>query len=117
MHRSLPLEYRKTARTPLELLQEIEQIIPKIEHDLVGSLAWYSSDAHYVPGSVRIISLESISATGYKMNYTFCWNLFNGCLNIDAEEWVRQSVNFTCLPDALIFDFIDNERGTLADEL
>lgn len=117
MHRTLPLEYRQTARTPLELMQEVEQIIPKIENELVGSLAWYSPDAHYVPNSIKIISLESIDQTRYKMNYSFRWNLFNGCLDIDAEELTNQSVNVTCLPDALIFDFIDNDRSTMSEEL
>lgn len=117
MHRTLPLEYRQTPRTPLELKHEVEQIIPKIENDLIGSLAWYSSDAHYVPNSIKIISLEPIDQTRYKMNYSFRWNLFNGCLDIDAEELTNFSVNVTCQANAMTFDFIDDDRSTMSEEL
>lgn len=117
MRKTILLKYRQDELNPLELMQEIQQIIPKIEDDLVGSLEWYSSNARYVPGSIRIISLEHLEQSRYKLNYSFNWNVFNACLDIDAFETTNQSVNFSCNADALVFDFIDNERNAMSDEL
>ncbi len=99
------------------LQQSIQRIIPKIEAELTGSLLWYSQNAQYVPESVKIISLEQKGYSRYKMNYSFCWRVFNPCLDIDSEQLTTQTVNFECQPDALIFDFIDMERACVADEL
>lgn len=117
MHKTLPVKYSQTDVDPLELMSEIRQSIPKIETDLVGSLEWYSSDARYVPNTIRIISLEHLGQSRYKMNYSFSWNLFNACLDIDAVEATNQSVNFSYSPNELIFDFVDNHRQTTSDEL
>ncbi|WP_338491501.1 hypothetical protein VRB95_16155 [Erwinia aphidicola] len=117
MRKTLPLKYRQTNIEPLELMHEIEQIIPKIEDDLIGSLEWYSQNARYVPESLKIISLEYLQQSRYKMNYSFRWNVFNACLDIDASETTHQSVNFTLTPDALVFDFFDNDRHNMSDEL
>lgn len=117
MRKTVALKYRKNELNPLELMQEIQQIIPKIEDDLVGSLDWYSQNARYVPDSLRIISLEHLEQSRYKLNYSFRWNVFNACLDIDAFETTNQSVNFSCTADALVFDFIDNDRNLMSDEL
>lgn len=117
MRKTLLLKYRQDELNPLELMKEIQQIIPKIEDDLVGSLEWYSPNAQYVPGSIRIISLEHLEQSRYKLNYSFHWNVFNACLDIDAVETTNQSVNFSCDADSLVFDFIDNGRNAMSDEL
>jgi len=117
MRKTLLLKYRQDELNPLELMQEIQQIIPKIEDDLVGSLEWYSSNARYVPDSIRIISLEHLEQSRYKLNYSFNWNVFNACLDIDTFETTNQSVNFSWNADALVFDFIDNDRNAMSDEL
>ncbi|MTD27085.1 hypothetical protein [Erwinia sorbitola] len=117
MRKTIPLKYRQTELNPLELMEELQQIIPKIEDDLVGSLDWYSQNARYVPDSIRIISLEHLQQSRYKLNYSFRWNVFNACLDIDAFETTNQSVNFSCGPDALVFEFIDNDRHAMSDEL
>ncbi|RAP71018.1 hypothetical protein ACZ87_02175 [Candidatus Erwinia dacicola] len=51
------------------------------------------------------------------MNCSFRWNVFNACLDIDASETINQSVNFTLTSDALMFNFIDNDRHNMSDEL
>nr|WP_041474439.1 hypothetical protein [Erwinia sp. Ejp617] len=117
MLKTLPVKYSQTEANPLELMSEIQQLIPKIETDLVGSLDWYSPDARYVPDTIRMISLEHLGQSRYKMNYSFCWNLFNACLDIDANETIKQSVNFSYRPNELIFDFVDNHRQMMSDEL
>ncbi|MEN5016487.1 hypothetical protein ABEH87_09055 [Erwinia sp. Eh17-17] len=117
MRRTVPLKYRQTDPNPLELTEHIRQIIPKIADDLVGSLEWYSQNAHIVPDSIKIISLEHLQQSRYKLNYSFRWNVFNACLDIDAYETTTQSVNFNVTQDALVFDFIDNDRHAMSDEL
>lgn len=117
MRKTLPFEYRQEDISPLKLKHHVIQIIPKIEADLVGSLEWYAQNALYVRDSLDIISLEYLGSSRYKLNYSFRWNLYNPCLDIDSDQLINQSVNFTCEPGALVFDFIDNSRQTMSDEL
>lgn len=103
--------------TQLELIREIKQNIPKIEEALVGHLMWYSPNARFVTNSLNIISLEDRGQSRYKLNYSFTWNVFNPCLDIDSDETSYNSVNFVHSGDELIFDFIDNVPGSIAEEL
>lgn len=117
MHKTLQVNYSQIDVDLPELMLAIQQIIPKIEADLVGSLDWYSHNARFVPNTIRIISLEHLQRSRYKLNYSFCWSLFNACLDIDAIETAIQSVNFSYKPNELVFDFVDNNRQSMADEL
>lgn len=117
MHRTLPLKNRQNVITPLELIEEIKQNIPKIEDELIGNLTWYSPNARYVPNSLNVISLEDLGQSRYKMNYSFLWNVFNACLDIDSDETTYSSVNFVLSDGALRFDFIDNEPDSMSEEL
>lgn len=116
MRKRIPISPPLNVESESELISTIQRIIPKIEDELTCSLLWYSQNAQYVPQSLKIISFERIGP-GYKMTYSFSWNVFNACLDIDSDETTIQSVNFECQPDALVFDFIDTERVTAADEL
>ncbi|WLS77985.1 hypothetical protein Q3V30_16150 [Erwinia pyri] len=117
MRKSIPIP--DTVKEPdLNLLSEnIQRIIPKIEASLTGSLLWYSQNAQYVPDSMKIISIEHSGESRYKMRYSFRWNVFNGCLDIDEDETTTETVNFEYQPGQLIFDFIQTEQSTSADEL
>lgn len=117
MRKRIPVSSTDNVEDESELFSLIQRIVPKIEDELTGSLLWYSQNAQYVPQSLKIISFEPTGPSGYKMTYSFSWNVFNACLDIDADETTIQSVNFERQPDALIFDFIDTERFTTADEL
>ncbi|MEJ4042902.1 hypothetical protein [Erwinia sp. SLM-02] len=117
MHRTLPLKNRQSDITPLELIAEIKQNIPKIEEDLVGNLMWYSPNARYVPNSLNVISLDELGPSRYKMNYSFLWNVFNACLDIDSDETSYSSVNFVLAEGQMVFDFIDNTPDTASEEL
>lgn len=117
MHKTLPVKYSQTDVDLPELMSAIEQIIPKIATELVGSLDWYSSNARFVPDTIRIISLEHLEQSRYKMSYSFSWNLFNVFLDIDAFKTTNQAVNFCYNPNELVFDFVDNLRQTMSDEL
>jgi len=117
MHKTLPLNNRENGVTELELINELKQNIPKIAGELVGNLLWYSPNAHFVPNTIDIISLEYLGESRYKMNYSFCWNVFNACLDIDTDEISYNSVNFALTEDAAVFDFIDNEPDTMSEEL
>ena len=51
------------------------------------------------------------------MNYQFRWSIFNGCLDINAQEFTTQSVTFQVKPEGLEFDIIDLFKGSAAEEL
>jgi hypothetical protein len=51
------------------------------------------------------------------MSYRYKWTIFNGCLDINADEFTTQNVTFMVKPEGLEFDIIDTSRGTTADEL
>jgi len=117
MYKIFPLKNRRKEMTPLELIAELQDNLVQIEDELVGNLLWYSPDAHFVPNSVNIISLEYLGESRYKMNYSFRWNVFNACLDIDADETSYNSVNFVLTESAVKFDFIDDEPSAMSDEL
>lgn len=117
MRKSVPF-FSDSDNDPSSLtIDSVQQIIPKIEDDLTGSLLWYSQNARYVPESLKIISIEYSQESRYKMTYSFRWNVFNGCLDIDAYQTTTESVNFEWQSDKLIFDFIETEQISAADEL
>lgn len=117
MRKLIPCANLQDDVEPLLLKELIQQNIPKIEDQLVGDLTWYSPDARFVPGSVKIISIESLTRLRYKMTYQFEWNIFNACLDIDATETVTQSARFGIIPGFLAFDLIDNHSPSSANEL
>ncbi|MFG1175194.1 hypothetical protein AAFN90_16710 [Erwiniaceae bacterium CAU 1747] len=117
MHRTLPLKNRQSEITPLQLVDEIKRNIPKIEKELIGNLKWYSPNAHYVPNTLNVISVEDLGHSRFKMNYSFLWNVFNACLDIDSDETSFNSVNFVHTDEGLVFDFIDSEPGSMLEEL
>ncbi|MCU5771989.1 hypothetical protein N5923_00555 [Erwiniaceae bacterium BAC15a-03b] len=102
---------------PLILKEIIQQNIPKIEPQLVGDLAWYSQNARFVPGSVKIISIAPAGTLRYKMSYQFEWMIFNACLDIDASETAVETVQFQIIPGFLAFELIDNQYPSTANEL
>ena len=117
MRKSIPFPYNGN-KPDLNLISEnLQRIIPKIEASLTGSLLWYSQNAQYVPDSLKIISVEHSGESRYKMAYSFRWNVFNACLDIDEDETTTETVNFEFQPGQLIFDFIQTEQSTTADEL
>jgi len=117
MRKLIPCDFLQDEIDPLLLNQIIKQNIPKIEPQLIGDLAWYSQNARFVPGSLKIISIDSVDSLRYKMCYQFAWNIFNACLDIDASQIVTESVNFQIIPGFLAFDLIDNPWPSTANEL
>lgn len=117
MRKAIPFIYTDKEADLFQLTENLQRIIPKIEQELTGSLFWYSQNAQYVPDSLKIISVECSGESRYKMRYSFRWNVFNACLDIDADQTITESVNFEWIPGELIFDFVDNDQTTVADEL
>lgn len=109
------LSLNETDTTRLSAI--INQNIPKLTSALVGDLQWYSQNALFVPDSLRIISITEIAPSCFKMHYHFEWNNFNACLNINETESQIESVIFQLVPQGLLFDVIENERPSPADEL
>lgn len=117
MRKRIPVSSAIKEEDESAMIELIQRIIPKIEDELTGSLLWYSQNAQYVPETLKIISVEPGELSGYKMTYSFRWNVFNACLDIDADETTIQSVNFERQSDALVFDFIETARASAAEEL
>ncbi len=102
----------------LSYLQDvIEKQISVIEALLVGDLSYYSENAQYTLGSLRVTSITKMGRDAYSMGYKFKWTIFNGCLDINAEEYTTEKVSFIVKTHALEFDIIDTERSAMADEL
>ncbi|KGT94963.1 hypothetical protein NG99_06255 [Erwinia typographi] len=117
MRKTIPFLYAGNEQDLIQLKENIQPLIPQLEEGLTGSLLWYSQNAQYVPESVKIISIEYLAESRYKMTYSFRWNVFNACLDIDADQTITETVNFKWYSGHLIFDFIDNQQATTADEL
>ena len=102
----------------LKTLQEIiERSLSEIEEPLIGDLSYFSENARYEPNSMEIVSITQTGESIYSMSYRFKWTIFNGCLDINADEFTTQNVTFSVTPEGLEFDIIDMSRGTTADEL
>lgn len=117
MRKLIPCDHLQDVVDPLILKEIIEQNILKIEQDLVGDLTWYSANARFVPGSLKIISVDPQGSLRYKMSYQFEWNIFNACLDIDASETVSESVSFQIIPGFLAFELTDNQYPSTDGEL
>lgn len=117
MRKVIPCHLAETAPDNRALTDFIQQILPQLAENLTDSIRWYSPDARLVPGSLKFISLEALGNSRYKLNYGYQWNVFNACLDIDATEAANEAVNFTLTGSALIFELIDSEQGSVADEL
>lgn len=99
------------------LIKIIEPNLSQIETDLVGDLSYYSESSQYTPGSLKIMSITATSNEQYSMSYRFKWSIFNGCLDINAEEFTNECVSFKVKNHGLEFDIIDTKRSTSAEEL
>ena len=102
----------------LKTLQEIiERSLSEIEEPLIGDLSYFSENARYEPNSLQIVSITQTDKNQYSMSYRYKWTIFNGCLDINADEFTTQNVTFMVKPEGLEFDIIGTSRGTTADEL
>ncbi|QLK63206.1 hypothetical protein GE278_05535 [Enterobacteriaceae bacterium Kacie_13] len=100
-----------------ELQEIIQRSLSEIEEPLIGDLSYFSENARYEPDSLQIVSITQTNESQYSMSYRYKWTVFNGCLDINADEYTTQNVTFRVKPEGLEFDIIDTSRGTTADEL
>ncbi|MGE4801381.1 hypothetical protein AB8989_13480 [Yersinia hibernica] len=103
---------------PVSLLKNvIKNNIREIEESLVSGLTYYSENAQYTLGSLEIIDIFALKDNCYSMTYCYRWYIFNPCLDINTEESVTSTVTFIVHPQKIIFDIINNDRPSTADEL
>ncbi|AJJ65021.1 hypothetical protein [Yersinia aldovae] len=103
---------------PISLLKNvIRNNIHTIEESFVSGLMYYSEDAHYTPGSLEILEIMHIEDNRYSMTYRYQWYIFNACLDINTEELLTNAVTFIVHPKRILFDIINNDRPSTADEL
>lgn len=84
---------------------------------LTSGLSFYSENARYSERSLEILDIHKLSDHEYSMSYRYKWTIFNACLDINAEEYINESVIFSVTESSLCFDIIDNSRPSTADEL
>ncbi|MBU9857010.1 hypothetical protein [Rahnella bonaserana] len=117
MKKFIPYPINGENLTPSDLLQIIERYLSEIEEPLIGDLTYFSENARYEPNSLQIMSIDETGGHCYSMNFQFRWTIFNGCLDINAQEFTTQSVTFQVKPEGLEFDIIDLFKGLAAEEL
>ncbi|AEX53206.1 hypothetical protein GRAQ_02433 [Rahnella aquatilis CIP 78.65 = ATCC 33071] len=117
MKKLIPYVIKGNVLTVDELQQIIEPALSEIEESLIGDLTYFSENAHYETNSLQIVSITQIDKNYYSMTYQFKWTIFNGCLDINADELTKQSVTFRVKPDGLEFDIIESFQGSAAEEL
>lgn len=117
MKKIIPYDINGETLTVQDLQQIIEPALSEIEERLIGDLTYFSENARYEPNSLQIVSIRQIDKNYYSMTYQFRWTIFNGCLDINAQEFTTQSVTFQVKADGLEFDIIELSKGTMAEEL
>ncbi|MDW5505624.1 hypothetical protein R6Y99_12240 [Pseudomonas lundensis] len=100
-----------------KLKKVINDKMSELAPALTSGLSFYSESARYAEGSLEILDIQEMSNGQYSMSYRYKWTIFNGCLDISAEEYISDSVTFSLAEPGLIFDIIDNSRPSTADEL
>ncbi|MGC6387802.1 hypothetical protein ACMV8I_09065 [Ewingella sp. S1.OA.A_B6] len=117
MKRLIPYENDGKELSVSYLQHHIDARLSDIEELLVGNLSYYSENAQYTLGSLKVMSITAINNDVYSMSYQFKWSMFNDCLDINAEEITSEKVTFKVKTYALVFDIIDTQRSAMADEL
>ncbi|AKP34585.1 hypothetical protein [Yersinia aleksiciae] len=103
---------------PVSLLKHIiNNNIREIEGSLVSGLMYYSENARYTIGSLEILDISQLKENYYSMSYCYQWHIFNPCLDINTEESLTNAVTFIVHPEKIVFDIINNDRPSTADEL
>jgi len=100
-----------------QLFSLIRSYLSVLEASLTSGLNFYSENAYYISNSLEISSITLIDNNNYVMNYTFRWEVFNGCLDINAQETMIEKVSFKVQPDCLEFDIINFEPSGTENEL
>lgn len=117
MKKTIPYDINGQTLAVQDLQQIIEPALSGIEDLLIGDLTYFSENARYESNSLQIVSITQIDQKYYSMTYKFRWTIFNGCLDINAEEFMTQNVTFHVKPEGLEFDIIELSKGTTAEEL
>ncbi|MGL6021392.1 MAG: hypothetical protein ACRC0C_22505 [Gibbsiella quercinecans] len=108
---------QSSALSVKKLKEVIEDNLDILVPALTSGLSFYSESARYVPNSLEILEIKPLHNNEYSMHYRYQWEIFNGCLDISAEENISDNVTFTLNDGKLLFDIIDRSRPSTLDEL
>ncbi|CAI1661379.1 Uncharacterised protein [Serratia entomophila] len=117
MHVILACDLKTSAFSVKKLKKVIEGKITELVPALTSGLSFYSESARYVEDSLEILDIKETGNGDYSMSYRYKWQIFNACLDINADEFNSDSVGFKLSERGLTFDIIDNSRPSTADEL
>jgi len=94
MKKLIPYEIDGKQQSTAYLQQIIQTYLSDIEADLVGDLSYYSENSQYTPDSLKVLAITPLDDGRYSMSYGFKWTIFNGCLDINADEYTTERVSF-----------------------
>ncbi|OKB68144.1 hypothetical protein BHU62_03895 [Serratia marcescens] len=114
---TLACEREVNALSVKQLKKVIHDKITELVPALTSGLSFYSESARYAEDSLEILDIVPQGASDYSMSYRYKWGIFNACLDINSEAFIKDSVRFRVTERGLIFDIIDNSRPSTADEL
>lgn len=99
-----------------ELTDFLTEIASEFESKLVPDLSYIDEMAHVVNG-INIKNVVHVSANQYRLEYSFDWELFLGCLDRNETGVENGRVLFTLEGDNFLkFNFPDNSSRDTREE-
>ncbi|WP_145484001.1 hypothetical protein [Yersinia rohdei] len=117
MNNEIAGDFSSVGYSVLLLKNVISNNIQEIEGSLVSGLMYYSENAKFTADSLVILDITYLEDNCYSMTYSYGWHIFNPCLDINTEESLTDTVTFIVHPEKIIFDIINKDRPSTADEL
>ncbi|ANI28333.1 hypothetical protein PL78_00560 [Yersinia entomophaga] len=117
MNKEIRGDFSRCLSSVSQLSEVIKDNISTIEENLTSGLMYYSEDARYAAGSLEILEIKNIQLNDYSMTYRYQWYIFNACLDINTQDYITNAVTFIVHPEKIIFDIIDYDKPSTADEL
>ncbi|MCM2678262.1 hypothetical protein [Echinimonas agarilytica] len=84
-----------SARAPIEtqLLNFLTQCQADFQTKVIGDLSYLHADAVRQHG-IRLLHVESLGYSQFKLHFEYDWQLFNGCRGMDESGTIQSAVRF-----------------------
>lgn len=95
------------------LVKLIEANKSDLNSDLIGDLSHLHHRAECISG-IEVSDVQYLRSNEYLLCYTYTWQIYNGCADLNDEGEVEGSVEFTVENDGtLVFETYEyDERST-----
>ncbi|MBA6350496.1 hypothetical protein [Colwellia sp. BRX9-1] len=95
----------------------IEDNIDELKKEIIEDLSHIDQRATNYTG-LRIDNISHAQGNEYQLDYSYDYNIYNGCADMDVNDEVTDSLLFTIDDDGeLEFDYPVYEERSTADEL